>query len=384
MRSDSPSAPCRGGVVALCLAALAAAAIGCATPVSDDGGPIFYPLPPQRPRVQYLTRYVGATDLEGRPSALMRFLVGDVTSERKMRKPASVAAHDGVIYVADPGWETVLVLNLREGYFDGLKDRGEGKLQVPVAITIDEQGNKFVADTGRNQVVQFNPQNEFVRGYGNPATLIPSGVAVDKQHLYITDRREHQVLVLDRRTKKQLRVIGEFGPREGQFNIPTSLSVDERGHLFVTDVGNFRIQEFDADGNHVKTFGFLGDGPGTLARPKGTAVDREHHLFTVDAAFENVQIWDVSNAQVLLAFGGTGIGPGGMYLPASVHVNYEIAPYFEKYVAPGFTLEYVIFVANNYGPNRLAVYGFVTPTDPNRYEEFEPEENDESFDQGKE
>ncbi|MBW2396933.1 MAG: hypothetical protein JRG95_22015 [Deltaproteobacteria bacterium] len=237
MRSDSPSAPCRGGVVALCLAALAAAAIGCATPVSDDGGPIFYPLPPQRPRVQYLTRYVGATDLEGRPSALMRFLVGDVTSERKMRKPASVAAHDGVIYVADPGWETVLVLNLREGYFDGLKDRGEGKLQVPVAITIDEQGNKFVADTGRNQVVQFNPQNEFVRGYGNPATLIPSGVAVDKQHLYITDRREHQVLVLDRRTKKQLRVIGEFGPREGQFNIPTSLSVDERGHLFVTDLG---------------------------------------------------------------------------------------------------------------------------------------------------
>ncbi|MBW2396934.1 MAG: hypothetical protein JRG95_22020 [Deltaproteobacteria bacterium] len=65
-------------------------------------------------------------------------------------------------------------------------------------------------------------------------------------------------------------------------------------------------------------------------------------------------------------------------------MNYEIAPYFEKYVAPGFTLEYVIFVANNYGPNRLAVYGFVTPTDPNRYEEFEPEENDESFDQGKE
>lgn len=373
--------PCRRASIALGLAWLMAAAIGCATPVRDDGGPFFYPAPPQRPRIQYLTRYAGATDVEGRPSIFMRFLVGDMTSRRRLRKPASVAAHEGVIYVADPGWESVIVLDLAERIFDSLRDRGDGKLQVPIAITVDEQGNKFVADTGRNQVVQFNAKNEFVQSFGNPAELIPTGVAVDKRYVYISDRREHQILVLDRRTKKRVRTIGAFGTREGHFNIPTSLTVDGRGHLFVTDVGNFRIQEFDADGKYVKSFGFLGDGPGTLARPKGTTIDGEDHLYTVDAAFENVQVWDVNNAEVLLAFGGTGVGPGGMYLPASVHVSYELVPYFEKFVASGFTLEYVILVVNNYGPNKLAVYGFVNPTDPSRYEEFAPEESGGQFDE---
>jgi hypothetical protein len=137
---------------------------------------------------------------------------------------------------------------------------------------------------------------------------------------------------------------------------------------------NFRIQEFDADGEYVQSYGFLGDGPGTFARPRGISVDREGHLYTVDAAFENVQIWDTSNAQVLLAFGGSGRRPGSMYLPANVHVDYDLVPYFEDFVDPDFVLEYVILVTNNYGPNLVEVFGFINPKDPSRYEEFSPPE----------
>ena len=69
------------------MGSIVAAASGCATSGESDRGPLFYPSPPQRPRVQYLTSFANADDLEGRPSVLMRFLVGDTTSRRKLRKP---------------------------------------------------------------------------------------------------------------------------------------------------------------------------------------------------------------------------------------------------------------------------------------------------------
>jgi DNA-binding beta-propeller fold protein YncE len=354
-----------------------AIATGCTTTGETDEGSLFYPSPPQRPRVQYLTKFANADDLEGAPSLLMRFLVGDTTSHRKLRKPTGVASHDGVIYVADPGWETLLILDMNTRSFGALGARGPGQLKVPIAVAVDGTGNKFVADTGRKQVVQFNAKNEFVRAFGNPDKVRPTGVAVDERNLYFSDRDGHRVVVMDRRTKATIATIGEFGSREGQFNIPTSLALDSDGHLYVTDGGNFRIQEFDSDGDFVKSYGLQGDGPGTFARPRGIGVDRGGHLYAVDAAFENVQIWDTSNAQVLMAFAGPGVGEGDAYLPASVFAAYDLNEFFRDLVDPEFELQYVILVANNYGPNKLAVYGFVSPRDPSAYPEFPLPEDDE-------
>lgn len=353
----------------LLTAVLVAGLNGCASTTARSSSSLFYPPPPQRPRIQYLKKFADGRDVEGRENAVVRFLVGDQSGERRLRKPTGLAAHDGVIYVADTGWDTVLALDLKNGVFDTIRDEGAGKLRVPVAIAIDSQGNKFVADTERNQVVQFDQENEFVYAYGEPEKIRPAGVAVDDKLLYVTNRSEHRVEIFDRATKKSVRTIGEFGDAEGQFNIPTSLSLDRNGHLFVTDAANFRIQEFDRDGKHVKSFGLLGDGPGTFARPRGHGVDREGHLYSADAAFENVQIWDTTNAEVLLAFGGPGVGPGQMYLPASVCISYDLVPYFTDLVDPDFTLQYVVLVANNYGPSKIGVYGFVNPKNPSQYVE---------------
>ena len=126
----------RIGLLAL-LSLLVVAPFGCATPTATDSGPIFYPPPPQRPRIQFLTSISGAEDVEGGNSALMTFLVGDLQGGRRFRKPTAVTAHDGAIYVADSGWDSVVVVDLKENTFDTIRDRGMGKLQVPVAIAID-------------------------------------------------------------------------------------------------------------------------------------------------------------------------------------------------------------------------------------------------------
>ena len=64
---------------------------------------------------------------------------------------------------------------------------------------------------------------------------------------------------------RQLKTIGRFGVRNGEFNDPrgVALSPDE-STVYVLDSGNARIQVFDKDLNFIKSFGSKGSGPGQL------------------------------------------------------------------------------------------------------------------------
>ena len=142
------------------------------------------------------------------------------------------------------------------------------------------------------------------------------------------------------------------------FRSPTHLSVNQWGDLFVMDSFNFRVQKFDLEGNHIRNFGYHGDTFGGFARPKGISVDREAHLYAVDIAFENAQIFDEETGRLLLFFGVFGLGPGQMYMPGGVFVDYTNVDYFKKYADKDFRIAYIVYIANALGPNKINVYGF--------------------------
>lgn len=54
-----------------------------------------------------------------------------------------------------------------------------------------------------------------------------------------------------------------------------SLSVDEEGNLFVTDIGNKRVQMYDKSGQYVRTIGRQGQGPGEYIFPGWVYFDPE-------------------------------------------------------------------------------------------------------------
>ena len=53
-----------------------------------------------------------------------------------------------------------------------------------------------------------------------------------------------------------------------------------------------------------------------------------------------------------------------MNLPAKVAISYEGIEYFAEHAAPDFRIEYLIFVSNHLGPNKIGVYGFGTYLGP--------------------
>jgi len=253
----------------------------------------------------------------------------------------------------------ILILDLANRRFDYIQDQRLGALGDPSGIWVTPDDFKYVADMQRRQVVVFGPDNQFVRAYGGKDLFDkPVDVAVYRNSVYVCDMNKHRIFVLDSGTGRLKSCIGNIGANEGQLYRPSHLVVDHKGNLYVNDAFNFRIQKFDPSGKYVKSFGFLGDNIGGFARPKGLAIDRGGHLYVADAAFENVQIFDDATARLLLFFGGSGNQPGSMYLPAGVHIDYENAAYFSNFVDRDFRLEYVLYVGNYFGRDKLNVYGF--------------------------
>ncbi len=346
------------------LVLLLACTFGCAGTTEKKIRPseeiIFYPPFPQRPRLQFLTSITQEKDLGVQRSAFDEFLLGKEISQKTIGKPYDIGTTKGKIFILDKAANQLIFIDLKAKNFDYLKASGQGALDKPAGIWVGADGAKYIADFGRKQVVAFDPDNDYLNAFGSDGIFgKPVDVAVHQNQIYVCDMEKNQVMVLDKTSGELLKTFGEPGQKDGQLWKPTHLFVDHQGHIFVNDAFNFRVQEFDGNGNFIKAFGKLGDTPGSFARPKGLAVSRDGHIYVVDAAFENVQIFDEPSEKLLLFFGGQGdVGPGDLYLPCAISIDYENVEYFTEYADPNFQLKYLVYVGNLFGDRKVNVYGF--------------------------
>lgn len=71
---------------------------------------------------------------------------------------------------------------------------------------------------------------------------------------------------------KFLYKFGKEGDRDGEFNFPQGLAVDDMGHLLVCDSENHRVQVFDLPGKFITKFGRRGTEIGNFETPTSAAV----------------------------------------------------------------------------------------------------------------
>ena len=330
---------------------------GCAEHHQEDVPVVFYPKQPERPRLQFLTSLSSEEDLTIKRSGFQEYLFGPEPAFSDIGRPYDVNSSAGKIYVVDRKYNAILIIDLLKKSFNPLQESMRGALRTPAGIWVSREDVKYVADMQRRQIVVLSADNDFIRAYGEEVLERPVDVAVHENKIYVCDILRHRIVVLDKISGDVLMHIGEIGKGEGQFYKPTHITVDERGNLFVNDAFNFRVQEFDVNGNFIRVFGFHGDLIGAMARSKGLAIDREKHLYVADAAFEHVQIFD-QDGRLLLYFGGPGRDPGNMNLPAGVHIDYDNVEYFNRFAAGDFKLHYLLYVCNMSGPDKINVYGY--------------------------
>ena len=337
-----------------CWLALASAllALGCAgaPPVARERPLVLFPLPPEKPRVQYLGSLSSTADLPSHQSKFAEFLLGPPEVRHPLLKPINALLSGSKLYICDTMLNTVVVYDLVSGDSHVLAgDRGIGKIQQPNNLAIDDEGRLLVADKARGAVLVYGPDERYLHAWGRPGEVAPVAVAAARDVLYVCDVKDHEIEVWDRRTGGFLRSFGGKGNTPGLLLYPTYVALGPDGSVYVTDTGNFRVQKFSPKGEPLMQFGRHGDAMGQFAWPKGLDLDGHGRLYVADARFANVQIFDGSNGRLFLFFGGPGEDRGNLDLPAGLRVcPWPAIPWLTERVMPGFDPEYLVIVVNQW------------------------------------
>ena len=216
-------------------------------------------------------------------------------------------------------------------------------------VEVDAQSNLFIADTGNNRIREVDGATGIIKtvagnggsvfsGDGGPANLAslryPSGVSVDPQgNIFIADTFNNRVRRVDKATGiiKTVAGIGTYGYSGdggsallGELHFPLGVAVDAWGNIFIADTSSHRIRRVDKASGTITTIagngvqGYGGDGgsaqTANLNSPGGVIVDAAGNLFIADTG--NHRIREVDGFSGLIkTVAGTGTafysGDGG-------------------------------------------------------------------------
>jgi DNA-binding beta-propeller fold protein YncE len=128
-----------------------------------------------------------------------------------------------------------------------------------------------------------------------------------------------------RHSPRFVRAWGKKGAAPGEFNAPIGIAIDRHDHIFVTDLGNQRVQQFDADGKFLGAFAVPGPAGGIAVGPDGT-------VYVSQTFVKNRIVAFTPKGKLLRQWGKTGSGDGEFQYPAGLAVG----PDGSVYVADNF------------------------------------------------
>ena len=136
----------------------------------------------------------------------------------------------------------------------------EGDFKTPSAVTLDNNDNIWVADTGCHRIQKFYPDGDFLfalgsEGWGQEKFYWPEGILAESTGtILVADSSNHCVKRYDD-DGDFLMSFGLAGDFDGFMKFPTGLALDKEGNIYVADRDNQRIQIFNEDGQFMSKVG---------------------------------------------------------------------------------------------------------------------------------
>ncbi len=156
----------------------------------------------------------------------------------------------------------------------------------------------------------------------------PFQVAADGDNLFVSDATGNTVRMLQVVAGgiALVRSFGASGTGAGQFNGPEQVAI-VGNDVFVADFGNNRVQRFDrSTGTYVSQFGAPGSGAGQFANPSGLIYNRANGLLYIS---------EIGNDRIQ-AFTTTGSYVGGFATPGAGNGQLNSTPRQRTRASPSF------------------------------------------------
>ena len=124
-------------------------------------------------------------------------------------------------------------------------------------------------------------------------------------------------------SNKPLSEWGSFGIlKAGHFSHPQFLAVGDDGSVYITDLGNKRVQKFSSDGEYLTEWGQSGKHPGGFHFPSGIAVSNDS-VFVADNYLNRIQKFTL-DGEFISQWGQKGKTEGKFFFPNDVAVKNNI------------------------------------------------------------
>ena len=117
-------------------------------------------------------------------------------------------------------------------------------------------------------------------------------------NVYVTTGNYHKLIKLSN-TGNVLKIIGELGTKNAEFNFPNGLRVSKKRELYVCDSRNSRIQVFDLDLKFKQSFGKKGTGKGQINFPADVDFDSNGNIYITDLKNNRVQVFTSAERHML-------------------------------------------------------------------------------------
>jgi len=188
-----------------------------------------------------------------------------------------------------------------------------------LALTVSLAGISYIenvnAASGHNFESQWGQAGIFKSGF----FLSPQHLAFDSENnVYVTDLGNSRVQKFDS-TGNFLIEWGNRGSSDGEFGHPTGIAVSDE-FVFVVDNKNHNIQKFTLDGEFVSKWGGFGKDNGFFKSPRGITVSDDESVYVVDSGNARIQKFTL-DGEFISGFGQSGKRGGNFVTPVDIAIN---------------------------------------------------------------
>ena len=162
---------------------------------------------------------------------------------------------NGCFYVSDGYGNSRVVRFSSNGDYQfewGTKGSDPGQFDLPHGITLDTEGQVYVADRSNRRIQIFDSLGTFIAQWQSEALGRPYSVAIGKDgKAYVVDGGDQPEQPPDRSRALRLSLdgtieatFGRFGNYDGQFRLGHDIAVGNDGAVYVVDAWGMRVQKF--------------------------------------------------------------------------------------------------------------------------------------------
>lgn len=294
-----------------------------------------------------------ALDKELTLSALATY--GDLYDGVSLMNPREIAVGvDGMRVIADSGNHRIVMIDqdgnfvrafgslcrLAEGESGGCVDpdgngpleMGDGQLNEPWGVTVDQAGRIYVSDTWNGRIQVFDREGKFIEKWGvynttngelgdAYALFGPRGIVVDVEGNVLVADTGNKRIIKYTPDGQVLQQVGGGGVVGGRFEEPVGLAVSPvDGTVYVADTWNRRIQKLSSSMEFIEEWQVAGWESQDIFNKPYLDVAPNGDLYVADPQFYRIVVHSPTG-EIKASFGTFGNSPENFDLPTGVAID---------------------------------------------------------------